>query len=69
VLWKERNARIFDHKNDNIHHLLDNIKAQSFGRLKTKYNNLAFDYNSGGWVRLISCEGSLFFIFGLPYCL
>ncbi|AES72299.1 hypothetical protein MTR_3g088390 [Medicago truncatula] len=43
VLWKERYARIFKNKNDNIHHLLDNIKAQSFDWLKVKYNNLASD--------------------------
>lgn len=46
VLWKERNARIFKNSQNIIHHLLDNNKAQSFGWLKAKHKNLAFDYHS-----------------------
>jgi len=49
VLWKERNARIFKNSNNTIHHLLDNIKAQSFGWLKAKHKKLSFDYHSW-WV-------------------
>lgn len=30
ILWKERNVRIFKNKDDNIHYLLDKIKAYSY---------------------------------------
>ena len=42
VLWKERDVRLFKNSHNTIHHLLDNIKAQSFGWLKAEHKNLAF---------------------------
>jgi hypothetical protein len=46
VLWKERNAKIFMNAQNIIHHLLGNIKAQSFRWLKAKHKNPSFDYDS-----------------------
>lgn len=45
VLWKESNAKSFKNSQNTIHHLLDNIKAQSNSWLKTKHKNLAFNYD------------------------
>jgi len=45
VIWKERNNKIFNQKNVDLHHLADNVKFLSFSWLKTNVSTFAFSYN------------------------
>jgi len=47
VIWRERNTRIFQQKEDVLHHLLDRMKFQSFLWLKANHVNLTHNYH--GW--------------------
>jgi hypothetical protein len=59
TIWKERNNRIFQRKEDNLLALGERVKLQSFWWLKSKYTNFDFDYQV--WRRSpLTCLNSVF---------
>lgn len=46
VIWKEKNNRILNHKEDSMQHLLDKIKLLSYQWMKEKIINFAFGYHN-----------------------
>ncbi|RHN49776.1 hypothetical protein MtrunA17_Chr6g0450221 [Medicago truncatula] len=57
IVWRDRNARIFKHQEDFIHHLLDKIKLQSYWWMKATHPNFAFNYYMW-WLNPLLCLGS-----------
>lgn len=55
TIWKERNRRIFNQKEEQLQQLLDKIKLLSFWWLKTKYFNFPFDYHIR-WLNPLLCR-------------
>lgn len=54
VIWREKNARFFQHQEDSLQNLIDKIKLQCYWWLKVNHTNFAFDYHMW-WLNPFSC--------------
>jgi hypothetical protein len=44
VIWKERNNRVFNQKDLDIHQIIDNVKRVSFQWIKASLTTFAYSY-------------------------
>jgi len=72
AIWKERNNRVFQRKEDKLQAICERVKLQSFWWLKSKYVIFDFDYHLWRQSHL-ACSMTVFFIcssftffFGMP---
>jgi len=61
VIWRERNIRLFQQKEDVLHHLIE--KIQSFWWLKANHVNLTFNYHMWWLNPLLYLGWALYFRF------